>query len=114
MQRMIFAFQRGSENVFADPEVVLRDIVRACDFDLDGVLKLCKSENPAQSIPAMEKLLAAARSAFSLPPLNGLTGEGTLDDEADAILNSFWDFLEKKNAMRECSPTSPPAEVKSP
>ena len=109
MERKIFEYQNGAVKVFADPEMILRQLSRGCDFDLDGVLKLCKSDNPAQSIPAIEKLLAAARGAFGMAPVNGLTGEGTLDDEVDAVLNSFWDFLEKKNPSAECSPMSPPA-----
>ena len=114
MERKIFEYQNGAVKVFADPEMILRQLSRGCDFDLDGVLKLCKSDNPAQSIPAIEKLLTAARGAFGMAPVNGFTGEGTLDDEVDAVLNSFWDFLEKKNPSAECSPMLPPAVEASP
>jgi len=108
MERKIFEYMNGEVKVFADPEVILRQLSRGCDFDLDGVLRLCKSDNPAQSIPAVEKLLVAARGAFGMPPIR-LTGEGFLDDEVDAVLISFWDFLEKKNPSAECLPMSPPA-----
>lgn len=114
MERKIFEYQNGAVKVFADPEVLLRQISRGCDFDLDGVLDLCKSKNPAQSIPAIEKLLTAARGAFGMASVNGLTGEGCLDDEVDAVLNSFWDFLEKKNPSAGCLPMSRPAVEASP
>src|SRR6185369_17597137 len=113
MERKIFEYMNGEVKVFADPEVILRQLSRGCDFDLDGVLRLCKSDNPAQSIPAVEKLLVAARGAFGMPPIR-LTGEGFLDDEVDAVLTTFWDFLEKKNPSAECSPMSPPAVEASP
>lgn len=108
MNKDIFQYFNGERSVFGDPLVILRVFTRQCEGDVEGVFKLSQSENPDQSITASEKIIRAAREAFSMLPFDTDTGAGATDEVVFSILGSFFEWWAKKKSSTESKPMSDP------
>jgi hypothetical protein len=99
-------YWNGQANVFADPVAVRRRFQAILKGDGNSVLRAFRSDNPAESIPAGERLAAAVCAAFGLGnPFDPATGTGVLEAVWRPCLVQFLDWMDEKKKPSENSPT---------
>lgn len=104
--KRIFDYQKNGEQVYGDPILLFRRLYAVCEAEKQNFHTLYGSAfpkvpegqtEPVESYQAKEELYPLVCATFDLPLFDPTTGEGTLIDEAEAVLLSFMDFLSKKN-----------------
>lgn len=113
-KRVFGPFYDGRGWVFADVAKVHRKLGACLDGEPNKVIEDSNSPDPEIASNATEKLVRAVRVAFDLPPFTPATGEGLTEDQCVETLNTFSDFLTKKETTPEPSPTSSPPTGKRP
>jgi hypothetical protein len=118
--RRIFAYTVGGQKLFGDPLALHRTLVRALDGDPNAVLREAyppehlddkgqpRLENGSESLArldALERVTAAARTVFSLPPVDPTSGAGVTEKEAEDLLLTFLDWLAAKKKPDASTPT---------
>ncbi len=120
----------GLSQVYADPMEVYRELQKATAGQLRQVLKDARATGPAdaegddaetltrksaeradaemRAWPAVEKLLAASRSAFHMTPFDRATGKGATERDCHKAVTAFFAFLTAEKKTGESSPTSAP------
>lgn len=111
--RQIYAPQiDGREIGRFDPLAVRRKLVIASNGELNNLIEVWEDQRDAETVAAAlaeEKLVAAARSAFSLKPLG--EESGVCDADVIEVLADFLEYLVGKHETHSGSPiTSPCAE----
>jgi hypothetical protein len=108
-ERNIFEYHNGTRTVFGDPYAILRALIEGCDGDLEGCTEQWRSPSMQLKLPAINKLLNAARRAFKMTPYSDLTGNGSTDADVQAVVELFFDWSAQKKTTPENLPTEPPA-----
>ena len=117
-QKGVFSYFDGSKGTFCDALDVYCRFVEACDGDPDAVLSAAADpkepdrESPPERlgrIRAKMRLIAAARAAFKMAPIDPATGAGETSEAVENALYAWLEWMEKKSAKVERVPTSPPA-----
>lgn len=126
--REIFHFHDGEKEVYFDPFALHRAWYEATGgnpnalFDAvepppaqpavmpDGTVKEVEPEESdadyLERLRAYERLLAAARQAFELPPVDRTTGKGVSDNRVIAILHEWQDW---QAGLKKNTGGSPPS-----
>lgn len=105
---LIFHFEAGGTHRACDPFRVERLLAAALNGEpLADVLRAARAPVPSLSLPAVEKLLSAARTAFALPAV-GEDGSGVTEKAAMRVLREFlrWRAEVKSRPFAGPSPTS--------
>lgn len=102
----------GNELGRFDPLAVRRKLVIASGGELNSLIDTWEEQRDAETVAAAlaeEKLVAAARSAFSLKPISD--ENGVCDADVIELLADFLEYLAGKPETHSGSPiTSPCAE----
>jgi hypothetical protein len=103
----IFQYSDGEKLVWGDPLRIQRDLYTALGSP-DEVLNDTESESPAIWMPAMSRLMNAARVAFPLAAFDPATGNGATDKIVQAAVDALWECLAEKKTTGESAglPTS--------
>jgi hypothetical protein len=107
-ETLVFHFEAGGTHMACDPFRVERLLAQSLKGEpLADVLRAARAPVPSLSGPAVEKLLAAARDAFGLPPV-GWDGAGVTEKAAMRVLREFlrWRAEVKGRPFAGPSPTS--------
>lgn len=107
-EALIFHFEAGGTHHAVDPFRVERLLAQSLRGEsLTDVLRAARAPVPTLYGPAVEKLLAAARHAFSLPPVDG-AGQGVTEKAAMRVLREFlrWRSELRRDPFAEPLPTS--------
>lgn len=122
-EKKIFEYQSGAETLYADPLAVSRKILLLTGGDPNRLVEQATAADPATAGPealfaassAADRLLAAVREAFDLPPFDRTTGQGATEGHVLGVWQAFCAFLQKKSPPPASAPTSPvPTESPSP
>lgn len=106
-ERLCYSPSVGGEPIgHYDPLAIRRKLVIATKGKFNDLLKRQQGDDELESAVAEEELVAAVRSAFSLPPLTP-TG-GVADADALDLLDDYLDYLGKPQSADATEPTSPP------
>lgn len=106
--RLIYRYSNGDRDMFGDPMVIKRTMIRLADGDLPGLIE--KAVPPetsdtgdvpssiSQRVAAEERLLKIIREAFHLPEIDPETGAGVTDSMVWRVWDDFGEFImgEKK------------------
>lgn len=99
-ERRIFGpYFNGVEMVYADPLRIYRQLQAALDGDTNAYLERMRSEAAADSNTAKDRVLAAVISVFGMPAFDPKTGQGTLEQDAMAVLRNYLEFMHAKKEM---------------
>lgn len=97
-ERAVFGpYLDGEKMRYGDPLAISRRLNQAAGGDVNRVIEDDRSEDPAVSGPAREKLLAAARFALEMVPFDILTGRGAQEGDIMAALRLFLEWVQKKS-----------------
>jgi hypothetical protein len=108
-ERQIFGpYFNGHELVYADPQVVLRQLYAKLDGDPNRFIEEANSDDPSKRNAALDRLIPASREALDLAEFNTLTGHGAIEVDVLSALRLFLDFIQKKSPRVESLPTSYP------
>lgn len=103
-----FRYHDGAAEVHGDPAALRRDLFLATAGRLNALLRDYYAGNAARrrgatgddltaaellSCEAAAVLLPSVRNVFGLKPLDPATGQGATDDDADAVLCAFLNYL---------------------
>ena len=114
-ERQIFGpYHDGRAQVYGDPLAIWRRLVHGLDGDVNRWLTHARSEEPEIRYQATERILVATVEAFDLAPFDRATGQGVLERDAMAILNTFFDWIDQKKSPPVNSPTSAPPTTSVP
>jgi hypothetical protein len=91
-----------------DPLAVKRAITAATNGQFNVLVTAVSGDDPARAADAQDRLIAAARSAFGLKPLDPDTGQGVLDAVAYEALIEFTRWLKGKGPRAQTRPNSAP------
>lgn len=105
----VYKYFNGIQEVYADPLMVHRHLMRLLDGASERIVNEANSDDVAISTPARDKLVAATRQAFGLLPFDPMTGAGAVEEEVMRIWDDFNCWLDKKKAKQETSPTDSPS-----
>lgn len=104
-ERAIYSPSLGGEPIgHYDPLAIRRKLVIATKGKFNDLLKRQQGDDELESAVAEEELVAAVRSAFSLPPLTP-TG-GVADADALDLLDDYLDYLKNSNGAGDSEPNS--------
>lgn len=121
-EKQILQFFNGEKLVYADPIEVNRRIYHLLDDPATTVEKAGGSKrddagNVLVEYPepvvfeAMNKLVAAIRFAFDMPPIDPDTGKGATHADCMAAWEDFCAFMVSKKKPDDISPTSSPPSI---
>lgn len=91
-----------------DPLAVKRAITAATNGQFNVLVAAVSGGDPARAAEAQGRLIAAARLAFGLKPLDPDTGQGVLDAVAYEALIGFTRWLKGKGPRAQTRPNSAP------
>jgi hypothetical protein len=97
MKQDIFPFFNGTAQVFGDPIVIYRRMLRALGKPIEKQVGLTKGQNELLNLEAYASLYAAVRAAFPMVPFDPATGSGATESDCQKALDSLLSWLEKKN-----------------
>ena len=118
-ERRIFRYWNGGQPVNADPVTIRRRLTIEMGGSPNLALRDWYAESPAGASEedkgrillgvahAEERLVAAARVAFALPPFVPETGAGAMDQDAIDALEAFVQFEAEQKKSGATPPTSP-------
>ena len=130
-ERMAYRYHDGKGEVWADPVLLHRKLVRALDGDLAAAFEAVQVKRtrlpaapgatvdltapapPMVELPhdmlrrldGEERMAAAGRQAFGLAPFDPATGQGATDGKALELVYSFADWLEGNDSPASSSAT---------
>jgi hypothetical protein len=141
MNKNIFPYNDGFEDLFADPLVIQRRLFEATQGQFYTRL-MPESQTTARSpglgpdgkplpplpeeriaadavaLPASAAVVEAVRYAFELLPWDRKTGEGLTEEQVIDLLDEYHAWCAKKNASTEepptCSPPTPDSTTSAP
>lgn len=114
MNKEIFKYNNGREDIFGDPVDLMEKFVIACGGNYQQRMKDAFPE-PYPEQPeanavvgqAKQFLIAAVRKTFDLVPFDPRTGSGATAQTAYDTIHSFMNFWFKKKESTEPAPMSP-------
>jgi len=123
LERRVFGpYGNGREQVYGDPDAILRRLLHCLDGDPNRFLRDYLADRlfdeagnetgrdpqkEALAFAATERLLDAARDAFGLVPFDPVTGQGVTERQALGVLFGFVDYLDGLKKKRAAPPISP-------
>ena len=97
MKQDIFPFFNGVAQVFGDPIVIYRRMLRALSKPIEKQVGLTKGQNELLNLEAYAELYKATRVSFPMIPMNPETGEGATEADCQRALDALLTWIEKKN-----------------
>lgn len=108
-EKAIFGYHDGQRERYADPLVLRRTLIRACDGDLDGLWRAAAepetregaTPDPGAELArqdAQERFNQAVRKAFELLPFDPATGQGCTEAMVLAVWEKWAGFLRGEGA----------------
>lgn len=104
-EKLIFGYDLGTEKRYADPLEIRRKLIRSTGGEFNEVMKDAWRPAPDEEsrqamedptkLEAQEKIVASARDAFDLPPVDPKTGGGVPESEVNRVLFEFLRWVEK-------------------
>jgi len=94
---------------YGDPGYIHRVLTVELDGNVNDWIDKYNSDFPAETSEATEKICLAVLKAFRIEAFDPATGAGTTEDELISLFVSFFDWVKKKPANIDRTPTSLPA-----